>query len=86
MGEVEGDQGQVGRSRNMEVEGLVTAYTGGGKTVVTSMGVRQAAGASGEEKAAQEGQVVGGVLELRVVTPVTDSVPVHVRGSCRSPM
>lgn len=40
MGEVEVDQGQVGRSRNMEVEGLVTAYTGGGKTVVTSMGVR----------------------------------------------
>lgn len=44
------------------------------------MGVRKAAGASGEDKVAREGQVVRQVFELRIVTPVTDSVLVGVWG------
>lgn len=46
--------------------------------MVTSMGVRKAAGASGEDKIAQDGQVVRQVFELRIATPVTDSVLVGV--------
>lgn len=51
-----------------------------GQTLITSMGVRKAAGASGEDKVAREGQVVRQVFELRIVTPVTDSVLVGVWG------
>lgn len=49
-----------------------------GRTLVTSMGVRKAAGASGEDKVTRKGQTVRQVFELWIVTPVATPVLVGV--------
>lgn len=43
----------VRRNKDMEVKGLVPAYTCGGKILVTSMGIREAAGSFREYKVTQ---------------------------------